>query len=307
MFQNNLTTTPTNTNPMNLTNIKDAPGTGADTGTDTSSSASPDDVYNYVMTILIILTAFVLFCYMVTNNYLNAVAFKPEDYPIGEVLSKIIDNNANDNPYCSRIVSCEPVDVDNISVNALVKLWFQTTQQTCYQVGGYALNKYFSFLNWGIKGEIPYDHIFSISFIRWVMFGIITISSMILMLCLVWGIFLFGWVGGLFTFLKPHETASRKLLSFFITVLLTIVGGWISIYPVIFEFFYLLYLFLFKQLIANPANLAAEFTKRMSNFIVLFVICAIIVAGIQLPPSTAAAAGLGVLAVGGLVHYATKK
>jgi len=296
---------------MNLKNIKDAPGTGTDAGTDagdtdTSSSASPDGVYNYVMTILIILIAFLLFCYIATTNYLNMLAFKPEDYPIGDVLAKIIATNPNDNPYCSRIVSCESFDVDHISLNALVKLWFERTQQTCYQTVGYGLNKYFSYLNWGFKGDIPYDHIFSISFIRWFLFGIITILSLTLMLCLVWGVFAIGWVAGILTFLKPNETASRKLLSFFVTILLTIIGGWISIFPVIFEFFYLIYLFLFKQFIKDPTTFSTEFTKRMSNFIVLFVIAAIIVAGAQFPPETAAVAGGVVILVGALVHYLTK-
>jgi hypothetical protein len=68
----------------------------------------------------------------------------------------------------------------------------------------------------------------------------------------------------------------------------------------------LIYLFLFKQFIKDPIAFSTEFTKRMSNFIVLFVIAAIIVAGAQFPPETAAVAGGVVILVGALVHYLTK-
>lgn len=295
---------------MNLKNIKDAPGTGTDTDTSSSSSSdntSPDVVYNYVMTILIILAAILLFCYMTTTNYLNALAFKPEDYPIGNALDAILAKNVADNPYCSRVVSCEMHNVEKISLKILAKLWLQTTQSSCYQAGGYVLNKYFSGLQWGIGGILPYDHIFSISFVRWFIFGIITIVSMILMLAVVWVIFLAGWFGGLLLFMVPKENDVRKLLGFCTTFCLTMFCGWISIFPVIYGFFYLIYLFLFKQLIKDPIAFSADFTRRMSDFIVLFVIGAIIVAGMQLPPATAAAAGGVVILVGALVHHATKK
>jgi hypothetical protein len=175
-----------------------------------------------------------------------------------------------------------------------VSTWFQNTQESCYHLGGWFLHKYFSSLQWGIgsSNEIPFDGIFSISFIRWFLFGVWTQISMILLLGLVWVIFIPGWFGGLLAFMKSNDNDVYKTWSFFVSVLLTLFFGWVSIFSFIYEFFYLLYLFLFKQVTTNSAELAPEFTKRMSNLIIVYVVAAIIVAAIQLPPITAGVIGI---------------
>jgi cobalamin synthase len=84
---------------------------------------------------------------------------------------------------------------------------------------------------------------------------------------------------------------------FCLSAFLTICFGWISIFPVIYEFFYLIYLFLFKQLAVNSDKLGPEFTKRMSSLMTGFVILAVIVAVIQLPLTSAGViAGIVLLA-----------
>ena len=64
----------------------------------------------------------------------------------------------------------------------------------------------------------------------------------------------------------------------------------------------MIYLFFFKQLTSNPDGVGKEFTQRMSNLIIVYVIVAIIVAAVELPPITAGVIGGIVL----LVHVFIK-
>lgn len=282
---------------MNLKNIKNIKGTGT---TDNEEPYSSTPFFNYLWLMFKILGVFFLFCFTTTNNYMNAQSFDPKvDCPTGDVLKTIIKNNATHNvnpasPYCSTLADCSATDLNNANDKvSRVSIWFQNTQESCYHLGGWFLHKYFSALQWGIgsSNEIPVDGIFSISFIRWFLFGVWTQISMILMLCLVWVIFIPGWFGGLLAFMKTNDNDVYKTWSFFISVSLTIIFGWVSIFPVIYEFFYFIYLFFFQQLTTNSAKLSPEFTKRMSNLIGVFVIVAIIVAAMQLPPITAGVIG----------------
>ena len=294
---------------MNLKNIRNAKGTGTGT-TDNKKPYSSTPFFDYLWLMFKTLIWFFLFCFTTTNNYMNTQSFNPNvDYPMGDILKTIIKNNAKQNvnpvsPYCSSLADCSANPLNKPNNVSRASIWFQNTQESCYHLGGWFLHKYFSSLKWGIgsSNEIPFTGIFSISFIRWFLFGVCTQFSMILMLCLVWVIFIPGWFGGLLAFMKTNDNDVYKTWSFFISVLLTIFGGWVSIGPVIYEFFYLIYLFFFKQLTTNSAELAPEFTKRMSNLIIVFVIVAIIVAAIQLPPITAGVIGVIVI----LVHFFVK-
>jgi hypothetical protein len=157
---------------------------------------------------------------------------------------------------------------------------------------GWVLHHYYKTIYWGIGGEnkIPYNDI--IPFIKWLLFGLATLVSIGMMLGFVWLIFIPGWFGGLFAY-RPLNAGGRWYI---VSALLTLIFGFISIFPVIYEFFHLIYLFFFKQLVLagksdNSSNLSEEFTKRMSNLIPVFVIVAVIVAAIQLPALSACVIG----------------
>jgi hypothetical protein len=240
-----------------------------------------------------ILVYLFLFCFMTTNNYLNAKNFDDEDdYPVGKTLDALIKNNKLNNvspqsPYCNSFVKCNSVELENSENAPKFSMWVQTTQETSYRVAGAMLHYYFNFLQkWCIGGAngIPYTGY--VSFARWTIFGILTLITMVLLLCTIWIIFIPGWFGGLFAFMKLQTNDINKFGLLCLSAFLTLCFGWISIFPVIYEFFYLLYPFFIKQVIHSD-EYGSEFAKRMSNMIVVFVIVAAIVAIIQLPPISA--------------------
>ena len=286
---------------MNLKHVNSLKGTGA---IKNDGSHSSKQFIDYLMFMLNVFIGLVLFCYITTNNYLNVKEFDPtEDYPTGDILKSIIKTNSSSNiepvsPYCSSRVECKSVPFDESENVAKFSLWLQTTQESCYRLGGMGLHYYFKFMQkWGIGADsgIPYTDF--LPFIRWVIFGWITLISIGIMLCIVWLIFIPGWFGGLFAFIKLKTYAIKQAALFCLSAFLTICFGWISIFPVIYEFFYLVYLFFFKQLATNSDKLGPEFTNRMSNLMTWFVIVAVIVALIQLPLASA-----GV--IGGIVAFA---
>ena len=279
---------------MNLKHVNSLKGTGTIKEDD---SYSPKPFVNYVIYMVKILIVLFLFCYTTTNNYLNAKFDAASDYPVGDTLNSIIKSNTAQkvepaSPYCSSYVACSAVPLDKSEDVSKMSLWLQTTQESCYRLGGMALHYYFNFMQkWCVDSDsgIPYTGI--ISFVRWVIFGVVTLISMILMMCLVWIIFIPGWFGGLFAFIKIQTNDVSQVALFCLSVFLTICFGWVSIFPVIYEFFYLVYLFLFKQLTSNSDNFGPEFAKRMSNLMIVFVIAAVIVAAMQLPTISAAIIG----------------
>jgi|LakMenE01Jun11ns_1017448.scaffolds.fasta_scaffold9800506_1 hypothetical protein len=286
---------------MKLKHVNSLKGTGTIKDDDSYSSRPFIDYLQFMLNVLIML---VLFCYITANNYLNVKEFDPtKDYPIGDTLKSIINTNSSSNeqasPYCSTYMACKSVSLNEPLNVSKFSLWLQTTQESCYRLGGMGLHYYFKFmqkLGIGADSGIPYTDILPL--IRWVIFGLITVISIGLMMSFVWIIFIPGWFGGLFAFNKLKTTDINQLALFCLSAFLTICFGWISIFPVIYEFFYLIYLFFFKQLAVNSDKLGPEFTKRMSNLMTGFVIVAVIVAAMQLPLESA-----GV--IGGIILLAT--
>ena len=275
---------------MKLKHVNSLKGTGTMKDDDSYSSRPFIDYLNFMLNVLIML---VLFCYITANNYLNVKEFDPtKDYPTGDTLKSIINANSTSNeqasPYCSSYVACKEVPLNESENVSKFSLWLQTTQESCYRLGGMGLHYYFKFMQkWGIGADsgIPYTDILPL--IRWVIFGLITVISIGLMMSFVWLIFIPGWFGGLFAFIKLKTNDINQVALFCLSAFLTICFGWISIFPVIYEFFYLIYLFFFKQLATNSDELGPEFTKRMSNLVWVFVIAAVIVAAMQLPAISA--------------------
>jgi hypothetical protein len=293
---------------MNLKNIKHAKGTGASIATtnDQAALCSPEDAYNYMMTMLQILAAFFLFCYMTTCNYLNALLINTDnDYPIGATLERIIQKTG-ENPYGNRFLKCNPTEVASSDKVPKIKWWWQQTQETSYHLGGWVLHNYFDFSKNKFIGptEIPDTGI--LSFIRWMLFGAWTQLSMLIMLGAVFLTCIPGWFGGLFAFMSIKGDGWNKFVLFCLSAALTLVFGLVSVFPIFYEFIYLIYLFFFKRFISNPDDVSDEFTKRMSHLIVVFVIVALIVAAIQLPPVTAGALAFIVAAVSMISYWITR-
>ena len=267
---------------MKLKHVNSLKGTGTIKDDDSYSSRPFIDYLKFMLNVLIML---VLFCYITANNYLNVQGFKLDEYPIGKM---------SPNPYCCRFIECNNLDGatnwDNVSK---LPWWFQTTQESCYRSMGSVLHYYFKYMQWGIGGEngIPYNDI--IPFIKWLLFGLATLFSIGMMLGFVGLIFIPGWFGGL----VAYRNLNARGWWYIVSALLTLCFGWVSIFPVIYEFFHLIYLFFFKQLVLagksdNSSNkLSEEFTKRMSKWIMVFVIVAVIVAAMQLPALSACVIG----------------
>lgn len=278
---------------MNLKHVNSLKGTGT-RPEDKDTTYSPTPFVNYIYTMIEILMVLLLFCFITTNNYLNAKTFDHKvDYPVGETLKDLMKYNSinkisPESPYCNSFVKCNQVPLDKSENVPKFSWWLQTTQESSYHTAGTMLHYYFDFLQkWcidGANGGIPYTGY--ISFARWAIFGILTLITMVLLLCTIWIIFIPGWFGGLFAFMKLQTNDINKFGLLCLSVFLTICFGWVSIFPVIYEFFHLMYLFLAKQLIHSD-KYGSEFAKRMSNMIVVFVIVAAIVAIIQLPPISA--------------------
>jgi len=291
---------------MNLKNIKHAKGTRSSTApTNNQTECSPADAYNYMMTMLKIFAAFFLFCYTTTCNYLNALLIVTDtDYPVGTTLEDIIKKPGGENPYGNRFLKCTSANVNSPDLPKF-KWWWQTTQETSYHLGGWFLHNYFDFSRTDCIGpkEIPDTGI--LSFIRWMLFGVWTQCSILVMLCAVFLMWIPGWFAGLFAFMSMNGDGLTKFLRFCLSALLTFGLGLVTVFPIFYEFFYLIYLFFFKRFISDPDKVSDEFTKRMSYLIIVYVIVALIVAAIQLPPMTAGAMAIIVAVVSIISYYIT--
>ena len=295
---------------MKLKDIKTAPGTGLNVNT--AEPWSPTPFYNYAITILKLLVGFIMFCYITTTNYLNSLAKTEDtDYPVGDSPLKVL-NLRNKDPYCSNLVDCIYInDISDANERAKISSfawWFQMTQQPSYEIGGMILNKFFKVSRMVIgKGngsvdEIP--HTGFLPFIRWLIFGIFTKFAFMSMMVLLCGMWIPGWIAGLTAFMPlTNFTAStwlKLLYKFWLLIasfILMCVVGWVSVFPVIYEFIYLFYLFFIKQLAGNSNKVSNEFMSRMKYFIVVYVIVALIIAAVQLPPATTGAMVVGAISL----------
>lgn len=277
---------------MNLKHVNSLKGTGT-RPEDKDTTYSPTPFVNYLYTMIEILVYLFLFCFMTTNNYLNAKTFDDKvDYPVGETLKDLMKSNSSKNnspesPYCNSFLECRQVSLDKSENVPKFSWWLQTTQESSYRAAGTMLHYYFNFLQkWCISSPAGIPYTGYISFARWTIFGILTLVTMVVLLCSIWVIFIPGWFGGLFAFMKLQTNDINKFGLLCLSAFLTLCFGWVSIFPVIYEFFNLLYLFFIKQVIHSD-EYGSEFAKRMSNMIVVFVIVAALVAIIQLPPISA--------------------
>jgi hypothetical protein len=300
---------------MQLKDLNNATGTGVNANT-TAEQWSPTPFYNYVILILKLLMGFILFCYVTTSNYLNSLAKTEDtDYPVGDSLLKELSEKKN--PYCSNLV--DYVYVNNISDRSerakIISFawWFQKTQQSSYEIGGRILNKFFKVSRMvigkgnGSANEIPHTGI--LPFIRWLIFGIFTKLSLALMLMLVFAIWIPGWFGGLTAFSPlPQfiEGFGLKIVCIFWlfigSIILMCVLGWVSVFPVIYEFVHIIYLFFIKQLSSDSSKVSNEFMSRMKYLIVVYVIVTLSIAAVQLPPPTTGAMIVGAIILYYLIH-----
>ena len=318
---------------MNLNRINDYPGTGTNANTEAPWSSAP--FKTYAAHIAKILVTFILFGWTTSTNYCNTLGMKnvDTDYPVDKAtLNKLSEQNKN--PYCSSLVSCEYINDVSKERDKLQSMsrWFQITQESSYELGGKILNRFFKFskyllgnhtlsvqtsLNPVTSNNIEFkasDDGF-LSFFIWVIFGAFTQISFSVMLMLLFVMWIPGWIGGLLAFMPITYTTQSlalkglyKITVFFCSFALMCVVGFVSGFPVIYEFGYLFYLFYFKQLFSdNPTNVSNEFMRRMKHLILVFVVVALIVAAVQLPPPAAGAMAVAVLLSGGIVHHFSKK
>lgn len=319
---------------MNLNRINDYPGTGTNANTPAWSSTP---FKNYATHIAKILVSFLIFGWMTATNYCNALGMDDvdKDYPIDDaILNKL--SAKKQNPYCSNLVGYEYInDVSKESDKfESIARWFQITQESSYETGGKILNKFFKFSKYLLgkhtlnvqtslknpalpndKMEFKASDTGFVSFVIWVIFGLFTHFSFSLMLVLLFGMWIPGWIGGLLAFMPiTYTTQSRvlrivyKITVFIMSFILMCVASIVTVFPVIYEFAYLFYLFFFKQLFsADPSKVCDEFMSRMKYLIIVFVIVALIIAAGQLPPQAAGAMAVTVLLSGGIVHYFSKK
>ena len=313
---------------MNLNRINDYPGTG----TNAQPSWSDKPFKDYGKDIAKILVTFILFAWSTSTNYCNTLQMVnvDTDYPIDKTTLDTLSAK-NENPYCSNLVSNEYISDVNKDRNKFQSMsrWFQTTQESSYEIGGKILNKFFKFS----KSLLGKTHTLNIqtslkpvaskniefkasddgflSFFIWLVFGAFTQFSFSCMLVLLFAMWIPGWIGGLLAFMPmTYATQSLalkglyKITVFICSFILMCVVGFVSGFPVIYEFGYLFYLFYFKQLFSDdPMIVTNEFMRRMKPFILVFVIVALIMAAVQLPPASAVIMAVVVLVSGGISYY----
>jgi hypothetical protein len=293
---------------MQLTDLKNATGTGANANT--AEPWSPTPFYNYVILILKLLVGFIMFCYVATTNYLNALAKTEDtDYPVGDAHLKALRVK---NPYCSNLVDCVYVnDIgDEREREKIISFawWFQMTQQSSYQLGGLILNKFLKVsrmvigMGKGSSNEIP--HTGFLPFIRWLIFGIFTKFSLMTMFMLLFLMWIPGWIGGLIAFMPLTRFIKSVWLKvvcifwlFIGSIILMCIFGWVSVFPVLYEFVHILYLFFIKQLSSDSNKVSNEFMSRMKYLIIVYVVVALIIAAVQLPPATTGAMAVGAISL----------
>jgi len=211
------------------------------------------------------------------------------------------------NPYATRFTP-GPIDMSNdTEINEKVGLqwWLERTQQSSYQLGGLILHKVFD----GLKGftdkidesDKPSStmaaRIFT-SILR-ILFDILSVILFMSFFGLVFGMWIPGWLGGLTAFMPLTYYSNWKFLKsafiLFWTFVLMCLGGWVvTIFPVIWQFFYLIYLVYVKQLRDDPGRFGTEFLKRMQSLVYIYVLIALIIAfaSSELPNPTKITVGI---------------
>ena len=199
--------------------------------------------------------------------------------------------NVKTNPYATMF-NPGPIDMkDEKAIKEKVGMawWYELTQQSSYQVGGLILHYVFNFLKGQVevsdeeKGKPKSALLQFFSFLKWFTFGILTNALFGLFLMLVFLLWIPGFLGGLTAFM-PHTyyTASPILklcykgFLLFWTFVWMCIAGWVTVFPVIYGFFHLLYLVLFKQLKDRESGFVDEFMKRMNQLIYIYLAVAVI-------------------------------
>jgi len=256
-------------------------------------SVSSPKIMDYVKLILKILAGFILFCWTSTSNYLNSRNIDTDTmYPI------LHNGDGVKNNLYATMFNPGGIDMSKekeIKEKVGMAWWFERTQQSSYQVGGLILHYVFNFFNGWIgkkeeeeeeKGKPKSALLKLFSFLQWLfIFGIGSNACFAILLGLVFLLWIPGFLGGLTAFMPLTyytnstilKLAYKGFLLFWTFVWMCIVG-WVTFFPVIYGFFHLLYLTLFKQLKDNLAGFVDVFMKRMGQLMYIYVTVAFIIA-----------------------------
>jgi hypothetical protein len=258
---------------VKLRNIRNSSGSNSDAYT------PPYKFGDYFMTILQLLVAFILFCWTTTTNYLNGLHIDTDKtYPL--------TINGVTNPYATAF-NPGTIDTSNqadVSKKVWISWWWECTQQSSYHFFGSILHRVFNFFKFMINNDDPVAALFSVSFLKWIGFGLLSNITMLALFCIVFFIWIPGWFGGLTAFLPTtYYTASgflkacKVLIVLFLSFWLMVFLGGVTIIPVIWQFFNLIYITWFKQIFDDPSRFGNEFMKRMKQLVLLYVIVSIVV------------------------------
>jgi hypothetical protein len=251
---------------------------------DSSTPTPPQKFGNYFKLILKILAGFILFGWTSTSNYLNSLNIDTDAmYPI-------LDNN----PYTTMFNpgSIYMSSEEEIKKKVGFSWWFEQTQQTSYQLGGLILHYVFNFFKGQVQGideetksESKSSLLQFFSFLQWFVFGTLSNLLFALFLGLVFLMWIPGFLGGLTAFMPLTYNVHSPILKLcykgfllFWTFVWMCISGWITVFPVIYEFLHLLYLLLFKQLKDDKNGFVDEFMKRMKQLVYIYIVVAVIAA-----------------------------
>ena len=207
-----------------------------------------------------------------------------------EVTQTVYGDN---NPYATWFApdSINMKSSDEIDKNVNLRWWLERTQQSSYELGGFILNKVFKGLQ---EFTVKIDEnekststmatrIFT-SILR-ILFDIFSVCMFTIFLGLVFCMWIPGWLGGLtafmpFTYYNPGGIwkLCKQGFILFATFVWMCLFGWVTIFPVIWQFFYLIYLMFVKQLRDNAGQFGTEFLKRMQSLVYIYVVTALIIA-----------------------------
>jgi hypothetical protein len=282
---------------MGLVNLKDVKNVNSeDDGPGSSTYTPPYKFANYFILILKLLGAFILFCWTTTSNYLNSLYIDTNaSYPISKSITP------SNNPYATRF-DPGPVNMSNkTEIETKVKSfawWWERTQQSSYQLGGTILHNIFDFFKERMKGLDPEGSSDTASsssssstlvqffiFLKWLLFGLVSNAVFILCFMLLMLMWVPGFLGGVTAFMPITYSISSPIWKIvlqagilFLTFMVMTFVWWITLVPVIYEFFYLLYLVFIKQLNDNSARFGAELMKRMKQLVFIYIFMAVIFA-----------------------------
>ena len=279
-------------------------------GSSDANNTPPSKFGDYFISIMQLLGAFLLFCWTTTTNYLNGLHIDTDKaYPL------TIINGVN--PYATALTP-GPIDTSNqanVSKNVGMRWWWECTQQSSYHFFGSILHRVFNFFKFMMddsdKSNNNDDPVVALfAFLKWVGFGLLSNITMLALFCIVCFMWIPGWFGGLTAFLPTtYYTASGFLKACKVMLVLVlsfwwmILVGWVTIIPVIWQFFNLIYITWFKQIFDDPARFGNEMLTRMKQLISIYIVLAVIIAfaSNELPNSTkytiAAISGVSLLYV----------